>query len=35
MSLSDVDLQFDPNYDPITVIFNVHKQIESYQVPKS
>ena len=30
ISLSKIDLQFDPNYDPIDVIFNVNKQIQSY-----
>jgi hypothetical protein len=34
-SLSGVDLQFDPNYDLIVVIFNVDKQIQSNQILKS
>lgn len=35
IGLSDVDLQFDPNYDLIVVIFNVDKQIQSNQILKS
>ena len=34
MSLSDDDLQLDPNYDSIVVVFNVDKQIQSYQIPE-
>ena len=34
IGLADVDLQFDPNYDYdlFVVIFNVDKQIQSYQI---
>ncbi|MBE9473531.1 MAG: pullulanase-type alpha-1,6-glucosidase [Chloroflexi bacterium] len=34
MSLVDDDLQLDPNYDSLVVVFNVDKQIQSFQIPK-